>query len=144
MASVKGIGGVFIDSDDAARLAHWYEAILGIALEAHPDGTGYYRVFFTRDAESSVLRENPVFAINQAQKKVAETGRGFILNLRVDNLSEFLEQLRAKGVKIEDKILEWERGKHAWIRDLDGNRIELYEEIFPDGSNFSGSSLLLQ
>lgn len=134
MASVKGIGGVFIDSDDAARLARWYEETLGIDMEAHPDGAGYYRVFFMRDAESSVLHENPVFAINQAQKKVAETGRGFTLNLRVDNLAEFLEQLRAKGVQIEDKILEWERGKHAWIRDLDGNRIELYEEIFSEGA----------
>jgi hypothetical protein len=27
--------------------------------------------------------------------------------------------------------LEWERGKHAWITDLDGNRVELYEELFP-------------
>ena len=70
-----------------------------------------------------------MFAINQAQEKLAEKGRGFVLNLRVDNLAEFLEQLRSTGVEIEDRILEWERGKHAWIRDRDGNRVELYEEI---------------
>jgi catechol 2,3-dioxygenase-like lactoylglutathione lyase family enzyme len=129
MADVKGIGGVFIDSIDADGLAGWYQDSLGIEMEPHPNGIGYYHVFETRDMETSVVRENPVFAINHAQDRVAESGRGFTINLRVDNLAEFLEQLRAKGVEIEDRILEWERGKHAWIRDRDGNRVELYEEI---------------
>lgn len=129
MADVRGIGGVFIYSDDATRLARWYERVLGIEMEAHPDGIGYYRVFPTRDIDTAGIRENPVFAINQAQEKLAETGRGFLLNLRVDDLAEFLEQLRSKGVEIEEGILEWERGKHAWIQDQDGNRVELYEEI---------------
>jgi catechol 2,3-dioxygenase-like lactoylglutathione lyase family enzyme len=133
MADVKGIGGVFIDSNDAAELARWYEEKLGIEMEAHPNGIGYYRVFETRDVETSIVRENPVFAINHAQDKVAESGRGFVINLRIDNLAEFLEQLRTKGVEIEDRILEWERGKHAWIRDQDGNRVELYEEILVAG-----------
>ena len=63
MASVKGIGGVFIYSPDASRLAAWYEEVLGIEMEPHPDGIGYYRVFFTRDIETSGIRENPVIAL---------------------------------------------------------------------------------
>jgi len=129
MANVKGIGGAFIYSNDAARLAKWYRDMLGVETKALPDGSGYYRVFFTRDVETSVMRENPVFAIYKATEELAGSGRGFMLNLRVDNLAEFLEQLRAKGVKIEEKVQVWERGKHAWIMDLDGNRVELYEEI---------------
>ena len=129
MASVKGIGGVFIDSNDAKKLANWYQSVLGIKMEEHPDGTGYYRVFPTRDIGTSVIRENPVFAINQVDEQLADLGRGFTLNLRVVDLVRFLEKLRAKDVQSEGKILEWERGRHAWIRDLDGNRIELYEEI---------------
>ncbi len=132
MAQVEGIGGVFIDSNDATRLAGWYENVLGIEMEAHPNGIGYYRVFPTRDVETGIFRENPVFAINHAEEKLAEQGHGFVLNLRVDNLYELLDMLRSKGVEIEEKILEWERGKHARIRDLDGNRIEIYEEVFPD------------
>ena len=129
MANVQGIGGLFISSQDVTRLASWYERVLGIELEPHPDGTGYYHVFRTWDAESGVQRENPVFAINQATSELPAGDRGFIVNLRVDDLNQFLEQLRAHGVEIEDRILEWERGRHAWIRDLDGNRLELYEEI---------------
>ena len=131
MAGVKGIGGVFIDSDDAHQLAAWYEEMLGIEMESHPNEIGYYRVFHTRDIETSIVRENPVFAINHAPDKLAKTGRGFVINFRVDNLTEYLAQLRSKGVEIEDRILEWERGKHAWIRDGDGNRVELYEELLP-------------
>ncbi|MCA9999115.1 MAG: hypothetical protein KDE56_25300 [Anaerolineales bacterium] len=132
MAMVQGIGGVFIDSMDAARLARWYEEKLGIVMEPHPDGIGYYHVFPTRDAATSLLRENPVFAINQARVALAATERGFMLNLRVDDLAELLEQLRAQNVLVEDHVLEWERGRHGWLRDLDGNRVELYEEIVPD------------
>jgi len=135
MASIQGIGGVFIDSMDAAQLARWYEEILGIPMVAHPDGIGYYHVFETRDVHTKLLRENPVFAINQAKEPLAEKGRGFVLNFRVDDLYEFLEQLRTENVEVEDRILEWERGKHGWVRDPDGNKIELYEEILPDKTN---------
>jgi len=129
MTGVQGIGGVFIYSNDAAKLADWYQAILGVEMERHPDGDKYFKVFATRDVESSALRENPVFAIYQTHEELAPNGRGFILNLRVANLSTALEQLRAQGIEIEPKILEWAHGKHAWIRDGDGNRVELYEEI---------------
>jgi len=131
MASIQGIGGVFIDSKDPVRLARWYEETFGIEMETHPDGTSFYHVFWSRDAESSIMRANPVFAINPAKGELAEKGRGFVLNLRVDDLDGVLDGLRAKGVAIEERIQIWERGKHAWTHDLDGNRIELYEEIFP-------------
>ena len=52
--------------------------------------------------------------------------------MRVDDLDAFLAELRAKGITNEGEIMVWEQGKHAWIRDLDGNRIELYEELLVD------------
>jgi catechol 2,3-dioxygenase-like lactoylglutathione lyase family enzyme len=130
MAEVKGIGGVFIYSQDAARLVRWYEAILGVEMESMPEESAWFTVFFTRDFQTSVVRENPVFAIRQADEELPEE-RGFVLNLRVDDMDAFLEQIREKGVAVDEKILVWERGKHAWIKDLDGNQIELYEELFP-------------
>ncbi len=129
MAKVAGIGGVFIDSEDAVRLTNWYQEVLGIEMTAHPEG-GSYKVFQTRDLEGSFVRENPVFAINQAKETLPKNGRGFTINLRVDNLDEMLARLREQGVPTEEKTIEWEGGKHAWIRDLDNNRIELYEELF--------------
>jgi predicted enzyme related to lactoylglutathione lyase len=130
MAGVKGIGGVFLFSNQAKALARWYSEMLGIEFEQHPNGgDNYFTVFFTRDVESGIMRENPVFAINQAKTPLAEGGPSYLLNLRVDDLDAMLEDLRENGVEIEADILRWERGAHAWIRDRDGNRVELYEEI---------------
>ena len=30
---------------------------------------------------------------------------------------------------MDEQRIAWEGGKHGWIRDLDGNRLELYEEL---------------
>jgi catechol 2,3-dioxygenase-like lactoylglutathione lyase family enzyme len=130
MAQVQSIGGVFIDSNDAAALVDWYGRMFGIEFEGHPQENSYYKVFQTRDLnDSTIVRENPVLAIVHKEKPLATSGRGFVLNLRVDNLDEMIDFLRTQNVRIEEKRIEWAGGKHAWVYDLDGNRIELYEEI---------------
>ncbi len=129
MASIQGIGGVFIDSNDPKRLAEWYQTTLGLKLIGSPEDDQFYQVFFTRDYETSIVRHNPVFSIGQAKQPLTGPYRGLTLNFRVDALHPFLDQLRAQGVVVEDEIIEWELGKHAWIHDADGNRLELYEEI---------------
>ena len=138
MANVEGIGGVFIYSLHAERLADWYSTMLGLDMEAHPEGTSFYKVFRTRDVYSSEIRENPVFAIIPAESLPEQGKRGYMLNLRVDNLDACIEQLRSFDVSIEDETLEWDGGKHAWIRDLDGNKVELYEELFLEPSSDHG------
>lgn len=130
MAKIQGIGGVFIKSNNAKALADWYQDVLGIETESMPDGGSFYTVFYTRDFHTSEVRENPVFAIVQTDEPLGKKIDQFTLNLRVDNLEEFLLQIKTLGVETEGEMLVWERGKHHWIRDMDGNRIELYEEIF--------------
>lgn len=137
MRAVEGIGGVFLESNDAAALADWYRRCLGIDFQEHPDGHSYYVVFRTRDLHTSVIRENPVFAIAQSSKGLAPPDRrGFTVNLRVANLDLILEQLSARGIAVEEDRVVWEGGRHGWIRDLDGNRVELYEEtpLSPDST----------
>jgi len=51
----------------------------------------------------------------------------FMVNYRVDNLDELLEQLRAGGVEIVQGPDSDESGKFAWIMDPDGNKVELWE-----------------
>ena len=132
MANVQGIGGVFIRSNDFKALAKWYEDVLGVEMETMPEGKSVFKVFWTRDHKTSEERANPVFAIEQSDGPIPE-GEGkaesYLLNLRVDDLEGFLEQLKAKGIDTIKENLVWEGGKHAWIRDIDGNTIELYEEL---------------
>ncbi len=141
MSLVVGIGGVFIQSEDPSALATWYRDHLSMQWEEHPEGGSFYIVFQTRDVETNVIHENPVLAIEPAVSPLPEAeGRGFTLNLRVANLNETLERLAAAGVELEDRTVVWEGGKHAWMRDLDGNRVELYEELqlAPDSPYRSG------
>jgi predicted enzyme related to lactoylglutathione lyase len=52
----------------------------------------------------------------------------FMVNLRVRDIDAVLEHLAAKGVR-QIKREEYDYGRFAWIRDLDGNRIELYQPL---------------
>lgn len=138
---VEGIGGVFIQSVDPGALAAWYRAHLGMEFEDDPDGGSFYVVFQTRDVHTTEVRENPVFAIEPITGLLAERDqRGFTLNLRVRNLDEVMAGLTAAGVDVEERTVVWEGGKHGWMRDLDGNRVELYEELplAPDSPYRSG------
>jgi len=51
----------------------------------------------------------------------------FMINYRVDNLGELLEQLRAGGVEVVQGPESHEHGTFAWIMGPDGNKVELWE-----------------
>jgi len=126
---VQGIGGVFLHSNDAQALADWYHRHLAIDFTEEGGGS-FYVVFLTRDLTSGEVRHNPVFAINQTDTELAPpAARGITVNLRVDNLESTLGRLASEGIQVDEKQIVWEGGRHGWIRDLDGNRIELYEEL---------------
>ncbi len=50
-----------------------------------------------------------------------------MVNFRVDDLDGLLEQLAAAGVRIDPKRDDHEYGRFAWIWDLEGNRVELWQ-----------------
>jgi len=60
-----------------------------------------------------------------------------MINYRVDNLEELLEQLKQNGVEILKGPDSEENGKFAWIMDPDGNKIELWEPMIMDEKNKS-------
>ena len=50
-----------------------------------------------------------------------------MFNYRIANLSEFLNELKAKGFPVIGEIEEYDYGKFEWILDPEGNKIELWE-----------------
>jgi predicted enzyme related to lactoylglutathione lyase len=58
-----------------------------------------------------------------------------MINYRVDNLDEMLEQLKANGVEIVKGPEPAENGKFAWIMDPDNNKVELWEPMEWDEKN---------
>jgi predicted enzyme related to lactoylglutathione lyase len=60
---------------------------------------------------------------NQDIKDKPRTGK---INYTVKNMGEVLSHLKSKGVAIE-KTEEYPYGNFAWLKDPDGNQIELWE-----------------
>jgi len=58
-----------------------------------------------------------------------------MVNYRVDDLDEMLQELEAASVEIVPKRENSEFGRFAWIVDPEGNRIELWE--LPEGQERS-------
>jgi predicted enzyme related to lactoylglutathione lyase len=123
MKRVTGIGGIFFKSQDPSKLREWYQEHLGMEVA---DWGG--AIFNWRDAQDPEQKGLTVWSIFPATTKYFDPGdKPFMINYRVENLDELLAQLRQEGIQVEDKIVEEENGRFAWIMDPEGNRLELWE-----------------
>ena len=131
MAKVTGIGGVFLKCrGDQAALAAWYKKHLGMALE---DWGGAILRWPEDKAEDGGLT---VWSLaGKDSKWFSPSTSSFMINYRVDNLGELLEQLRAGGVEVIQGPDSAENGKFAWVMDPDGNKVELWEPMLWDDKN---------
>lgn len=123
MKRVIGIGGIFFKSSDPDKLRLWYQKHLG--MEPDPYGSV---VFDCRESEQSEKAAQTVWSLFPVDTKYFDpSGASFMINYRVENLDELLQQLRTEGVQVDDRVEEFEYGKFGWIMDPEGNRIELWE-----------------
>ena len=126
--SVDGIGGVFIYANDAKTLSNWYAHHFGMRIETYEDGKVYGTEFKYRRLSDSSKIDSTVFSISQAKTPLPAERRECVVNYRVRDLSAFLEQLKTEGV-VPEKTEDFDYGRFAWIRDPEGNRIELYQPL---------------
>jgi predicted enzyme related to lactoylglutathione lyase len=131
MAKVTGIGGVFFKStNDHKKLAEWYSQNLGIQLE--PWGGAILK--WTDDKSE----DHGLTVWNVAEKNTewfSPSPSGFMINYRIDNMSEMVADLKRNGVEIWKGPESHENGKFAWILDPDGNKVELWEPMPWDEKN---------
>ena len=52
-----------------------------------------------------------------------------MINYRVENMEELVEELKQNGVTILDSIERYEYGKFVHILDPENNKIELWEPV---------------
>ena len=126
--AVDGIGGVFIYANDAKALSNWYAHHFGMRIETYEDGKVYGTEFKYRRLSDSSKIDSTVFSISQAKTPLPAERRECVVNDRVRDLAAFLAQLKSDGVEIE-KTEDYDYGRFAWIRDPEGNRIELYQPL---------------
>jgi predicted enzyme related to lactoylglutathione lyase len=125
---IDGIGGVFIYANDAKTLSNWYAHHFGLKLETYEDGKVYGTEFKYRRLGDSSKVDSTVFSISQSKTPLPPERTECVINYRVRDLQAFMEQLRTDGIEIE-KTEDFDYGRFAWIKDPEGNRIELYQPL---------------
>jgi predicted enzyme related to lactoylglutathione lyase len=113
---VTGIGGVFLRGRDAEALRTWYAVHLGVTLE---EWGGC--VFESADGDATV------WSVFSGDTEYWPREQQVMVNFRVTDLGAMLEQLRAAGAAVDDRVEEQEFGRFGWAVDPEGNRFELWE-----------------
>lgn len=117
MAKAVGVGGIFLKAKDPKALSNWYATHLGIAQEG-----GSLAFDGPESAGMTVFSHFPLDSTY-----FGEGEQQSMVNFRVDDLDQLLVQLAAAGVRIDPKRDAASYGRFAWIWDLEGNRVELWE-----------------
>ena len=118
MAKAVGVGGVFLKASDPEKLSAWYAEHLGIPSQ----GGGSLAFEGPESAGMTVFAQFP-----ESTKYFGDGPQRAMVNFRIDNLDELLEQLANAQVRIDPKREDHEYGRFAWIWDPEGNRVELWE-----------------
>ncbi len=125
MTRVTGIGGVFLKAENPAELSTWYGKHLGLPLTEWGGADFEWR---EKDAPENVGKT--VWSLFPANTEYFGPGKQqAMMNFRVSDLNELLEQLALEGVQIDPHREESPYGQFAWIVDPEGNRIELWEPL---------------
>ena len=125
MKKVTGIGGIFFKCKDPKAINEWYKTHLG--FDTSPYGTSFE--WQQTDPASGVTKKgltqwNP---FKENTNYFEPSAKDFMINYRVENLEELVEQLKKDGVTIVDTIATYEYGKFVHILDAEGNKIQLWE-----------------
>jgi predicted enzyme related to lactoylglutathione lyase len=119
---VTGIGGIFFKCKDPKKMREWYATNLGLNTNA------YGAVFEWRQGADSTKKGFTQWSpFSEKTKYFEPSTKDFMINYRVENIEELIDQFEKSGVIITDTIESVEYGKFVHIMDIEGNKIELWE-----------------
>lgn len=124
MKKVTGVGGIFFKTKDPEKMKEWYNKNLGLVTNE------YGSVFEFRESDRP---ENKAYSVWSPFKDDTDyfqpSEKEFMINYRVENIEELVEELQKSGVTICDEIETYEYGKFVHILDPENNKIELWEPV---------------
>jgi len=121
---IVGIGGVFFKSAHRDQMREWYAKHLGLADK----GSGAMLPWREHgDPQKEHVTVWTVFP--DSTDYFGPSHPQFMVNYIVDDLDALLDRLQQEGVKIDPKRMNEPYGRFAWIYDLDGNKIELWQPV---------------
>lgn len=119
-----GIGGIFFKCKDPVKLKEWYKQHLGFNTDQY--GTSFEWRQGDDPSKYGFTQWSP---FKESTKYFEPSTREFMINYRVENLENLVDQLKKDGVTVTDKIEYYDYGKFVHIIDLEGNKIELWEPV---------------
>lgn len=123
MANITGIGGIFFKARNPKKLGAWYKKHLGIPFNAD-----WSCAILEWSKDKKRDKGQTVWAVAEKDTKWFKPGpASFMVNYRVDDLDGLLKKLKKARVKILKGPQSDENGKFAWIADLEGSKLELWE-----------------
>jgi predicted enzyme related to lactoylglutathione lyase len=124
MNRVTGIGGIFFQARDPARLHAWYKQHLGVDVQAWGGAA-----FSWADEAGRPVKGTTVWSVGG--DSFGPNQKSFMINYRVADLHALLKVLREEGCEVLDKTDDSEYGKFGWVMDPEGNKVELWQP--PEG-----------
>jgi catechol 2,3-dioxygenase-like lactoylglutathione lyase family enzyme len=118
---ILGIGGVFFKSANRDQMREWYAKHLGLADKGHGAMLPW------REHDDPQKEHVTVWTVFSASTDYIPATQPFMFNYIVDDLDALLDRLKQEGVKIDPKRMDESYGRFAWIYDVDGNKIELWQ-----------------
>jgi len=117
---VTGLGGVFYKSKNPDKAKQWYKQHLGLNTDQ------YGCTFWWKDKAGNDC-STQWSPMDEKTNYYEPSKSTFMINFRVENLVELLQELKKEGVTVVGEIEEFDYGKFGWIIDPDGTKIELWE-----------------
>jgi hypothetical protein len=118
---ILGIGGVFFKSANRDQMRAWYSTHLGLADK------GGGAMLPWREHDNPQKEHVTVWTLFPTSTDYIPAAQQFMVNYIVDDLDALLDRLKQEGVKIDAKRMNESYGRFAWIYDLDGDKIELWQ-----------------
>lgn len=122
---VKGIGGIFFKVEDPAKVTQWYQDHFGI-----PAVEPGFAHFFWRDYLQANQTNRTVWSpFPMESNQFAKPEQQFMINYIVDDLEAMLAELQQAGIEQIGEIEDYPYGRFAWIVDVEGNKVELWQAV---------------
>jgi predicted enzyme related to lactoylglutathione lyase len=122
MKKVTGIGGIFFKCDDPKGMNEWYSNKLGV-----PAGDYGATFEWRQDDDRSKQGSTTWSTFPQDTKYFNPSNKPFMINYRVENLVELVDELKKDKVTFVDEVADSDYGKFVHVLDPEGNIIELWE-----------------
>ncbi|MFN8673889.1 MAG: VOC family protein [Candidatus Sericytochromatia bacterium] len=124
MKRVTGIGGIFFKCKEPNKVKDWYKTHLGLNTSEYGASFEWYQE--DDNTKKGTTQWNP---FSDTTQYFEPSTKEFMINYRVENLENLVEELKKEGVTILDEIESYDFGKFVHILDVEGNKVELWEPI---------------